>query len=54
MREELFDYSDKSTEWVKKILFANREALRGRGPIALYTKIYESAYAEIKKRGIEA
>lgn len=53
MNEELFDYSDKSTEWVKRILLANGELLRGRGPVTIYTKICESAYAELKKRGIE-
>lgn len=53
MSDELFDYSNKNNEELTRILRNARFELLGHGPLALQTKVCESAYAELKKRGIK-
>lgn len=50
--ETLFDYSDKSTEWIEKILQTYRGILSSRPGQHPYVKIVDSAEAELSKRGV--
>lgn len=48
---ELFDYSGKTTEWIKGIRKTYQAAIVLRGPLDTYKKICASADVELKKRG---
>lgn len=50
----LFDYSEKGTEWIVKILATYREILLTRPGQYPYVKIVASAEAELNRRGISS
>lgn len=52
MKEELFDYSGKDADWVKKIFTSYTEAAQAPDHPAVYDKIAASAKAELRRRNI--
>ena len=49
--EKLFDYRDKSSEWIRRIYQNYTETVRLNGSIPVYVKIVASAKAELERRG---
>ena len=49
--DALFDYREKSSEWIRKIQTHNTAILLLNGSIPVYEKIVKSAKAELKRRG---
>jgi hypothetical protein len=50
--ESLFDYSEKDTAWIAKILHDYRDILLVRPGQQPYVKIVASAEAELHRRGV--
>ena len=49
----LFDYSEKSTDWIRKILDRAEKIIAEMGSMEPYNKIRRSCFAELEKRGVE-
>lgn len=48
--DNLFDYSEKATEWIQKILAHNTEILMQHPEHLVYNKICASARYELRRR----
>lgn len=49
---DLFDYSDKSTDWIERLLAQYRAAVISAPNAALYKLIVASAEAALRAKGV--